>query len=117
MRQPGAQRVLVDATGRRHPAFQFAEYRHEKVGLAEHAFGAAIRVRRRLQAAGHQPLEILDRFPTAAEVVVEREDLDDQPGTQPERRRYAGLAGEAGGATDEDLALEFREEWRRACQV
>ena len=107
-----AQAVLVDASGGRDPAFQLAEDRHEEAGLPEHALGAAIAVGGRLEASDHEAIEILHRPAAASQLVVERQDLDDQSGAQAERRRRARFAGSAGGAADEHLALELGEQRR-----
>ena len=84
--QPRAEPVLVDAPGLGDPALEDLERRGQEPGQPQQPLGAAIDLRARLEARGHQPLERRDGLVAPPELVVEGQDLDDEPGTQAERR-------------------------------
>ena len=88
----------------------------EKLGLPEEPLGAAVDLDARLQAVDHQPIEVVHRAVAPAQLVVERQDLDDEARPEPEGRGRAAGAGRRSGAREEHLALEGGEHGRRRRQ-
>ena len=82
--------VLVDPARGRDPTFVGPEHPGEKPCLPQHAAGAAIEVAARFERLDEHPLEGVDLPPVAAQLVVEPEQLVDQPRPQVERRLHAG---------------------------
>ena len=68
------------------------EGRREKLRLPEEPLGAAIDLDACLEAVGHQPVEIGDRAVAAAQLVVERQNLDDEAGPEAEGRGCSAVA-------------------------
>ena len=85
--EPAAEGMLVQTAARFDERFEPRERRGEKLRLPEQPLGAAVDLGARLQAVGHQPIEVGDRAIAPAQLVVEREDLDDETGAEPEGRR------------------------------
>jgi hypothetical protein len=81
--------------------------------LTQQPLGAAIGVGDSRQFSGEQAMEIVDGRQIAAKLVVEPEDLHDQAGAQLEGGRRTCRSRGFGCQTQEDLALERREQWRR----
>ena len=78
----------------------------QELGLPEQPLGAAIDLDACLQAVGHQTVEIGDLCVAAPELVVERQDLDDEAGTKSEGRGSAAGNRGRGSACQEDFAFE-----------
>ena len=78
--------MLVQTAARLHERLELAEGGDEKAGLPEEPLGAAIDLGTPLQTLDHQPLKVVHRAVTAAQLIVERQDLDDESWPQAEGR-------------------------------
>ena len=111
--QHAAQRVLVQPAARAHELLEARERRREELGLAKEAFGAAVDLHARLEAVGHQAVEIGHRAVTPPQLVVERQHLDDQSRPETKWCGCAAVAGRRRGAGEEHFPLERGEHGRR----
>ena len=107
--QHPSQRMFVQTPARFDERLESAEGLGQELGLSEQPLGAAIDLDACLEAVGHQAVEIGDLFVAAPELVVERQDLDDEAGTKFEGRGSAAGNCGRGRACQEDFAFERRE--------
>ena len=68
---------------------------------------AAIRLRRRRELAGQQSIEVVDRAPEAADVIVERQHLGHERRPDMERRGVATLFRVARRGAEHRFAFEL----------
>ena len=79
------------------------------MGQAQQALGAAIDVGARLEPLDHEPFELSDRPVPPPQLVVQRENLDDQSRAQAERRRRAAAARDERRAAEDHFTLGLGE--------
>ena len=107
--------MFVDAVDRRPAPLE----RLERGGEEDASAPAAAPRRDRTAAldssvAGHQAIEVGDRLVAPAQLVVERQDLADEPGTQVERRLGAGGVRRVRRSAQQHFAIERGQRRRRA---
>jgi hypothetical protein len=111
-----AHAVLVDTRDAGQRPLELLEGRREKHRLRQQPCRAAIVRSARLQCAGHQAIEIRHGLVPPPQLIVERENLADEAGTQIERRLRPFCAGRVRGPPQQDLTVERRQGRRRAGQ-
>ena len=102
--------MFVHAAARGDESLEVPEGRRHESRLPIQPLGAAIDVDAALQTLRHEPIEVRDRSTSPAKLVVEREDLDDEPWPHPERRRISAGRSRIGRPGQEHLALERGEQ-------
>jgi hypothetical protein len=111
------ERVLVQCAARGNTSLEFLEGGGQKTCLAHHAFRATIYLDAAGEAFGHEPIEVADGTVAAAELVVKREDLDNQSRPETEWCRGPRTGYEPRRSSEQHLALEFGKHRRSGGQA
>ena len=105
-REGVAQPVLVEHARRGKRGFIAAKHRHEVPRLRDQAQRAAIDLRPGRERADQNPFEIIHPAAVAADPVVERQHVAEQPGADGERRHDAAADGLLRRALHDGLAFQ-----------
>ena len=106
--------MLVDTACLLDPILEDAERRPEEPREPEQTLGAAVDLGAPLEAAEHQPFERVGRPVPPPQLVVERQDFNDETRAELERRRGPACARVERRPPEDHLALELREPRRDA---
>ena len=104
--------VVVNAVRHLDKAFEMPEHGHQKAGLPDEPFGAAVLGRARFQRAKHVALEGIDALQISLKGVVKPHDLGDEARAQAKRGLASLFDSRPAGHTRQDFTFGIGKQHR-----